>query len=99
MKKYNYETKKYEGYNVPENWKVGQYSLDQDELSDCACCGKTLKISQKYRSLEIVDDMGREYAVCKGCFKEEWVRRQMNITRTKFVELEENYMEIDDNER
>lgn len=99
MKKYNYETKKYEEYSVPANWTVGPYSHDQEKLTDCACCGVPMKISQKYRSLEIVDDRGREYAVCKRCFKEEWVRKQMNITRMKFVELEENYMEIDDMER
>lgn len=99
MKKYNYETKKYEEYSVPANWRVGLYSRDLEELIDCAKCGKPMKYSDKYRSLEVHTEEGKEYAVCKRCFKEEWVRKQMNITRTKFVELEENYMEIDDNER
>ena len=99
MRRWNCEERKFEEYSVPERWKVGLYSHDQDKLTDCAKCGKTLKYSQKYRSLEVMDDQGREYTVCKGCFKEEWVRKQMNITRTKFVELEENYMDIDDGER
>ena len=99
MRRWNCEERKFEEYSVPENWQVGLYSHDQDKLTDCAKCGKTLKYSQKYRSLEVMDDKGREYAVCKGCFKEEWVRKQTNITRTKFVELEENYMDIDDGER
>ena len=99
MKKYNYETKKYEEYSVPSNWRIGLYSRDLGELIDCACCGKPMKIKDKYRSIEIHNEQGQEYAVCKGCFKEEWVRKQMNITRNKFVELEENYMDIDDGER
>ena len=89
MRKYNHETKKYEEYSAPENWKVGQYALDQDEFSDCACCGKTLKISQKYRSLEIHNEQGQEYAVCKRCFKEEWVRSEMTTHRVKKIDIEE----------
>lgn len=99
MRKWNCEKKVFEDYEVPSNWAVGIYSHDSDKLTDCAKCGKTLKFSQRYRSLEIMDENGREYGVCKGCFKEEWVRKQMNITKNKFVELEENYMEIDDSER
>ena len=81
MKKYNYETKKYEEYSVPTNWRVGLYSRDLEELTDCAKCGQTMKHSQKYRSLEVTDDNGHEYGVCKRCFKEEWVRQQMNRKR------------------
>ena len=81
MKKYNYETKKYEEYNVPTNWRVGLYSKDLEELTDCTKCGTPMKYSQKYRSLEVTDDNGHEYAVCKKCFKEEWVRQQMNRKR------------------
>ena len=99
MKRWNCETRKYVEYSVPSRWRVGLYSRDLDELIDCAKCGKPIKTADKYRSLEVHDETGREYAVCKGCFKEEWVRKQMNITRMKFVELEEDYMEIDDNER
>lgn len=89
MKRWNCEERKFEEYSVPERWQVGLYSHDQDKFTDCAKCGKTLKYSQKYRSLEIVDDMGREYAVCKGCFKEEWVRSEMTKHRVKKVDVEE----------
>ena len=99
MKKWNFEKQRYEGYDVPQNWRCGLYSVDSDELIDCVKCGKPMKYSDKYRSLEIHTEKGQEYAVCKKCFKEEWIKRQMHITRTKFVGLEENYMEIDDGER
>ena len=63
MKKWDYEKYKYEEYNVPQNWRCGLYSRDLDELIDCACCGKTMKHSDKYRSLEIHTETGQEYAV------------------------------------
>lgn len=78
MRKWNCFERKYEEYNIPTNWRVGLYSQDQDKLTDCAGCGTPMKISQKYRSLEIHNEQGQEYAVCKRCFKEEWVRSQMN---------------------
>ena len=81
MKKWNCETKNYEEYSVPANWQCGLYSQDFDKLTDCAKCGTTMKHSQKYKSLEVTDDNGHEYGVCKRCFKEEWVRKQMNIRK------------------
>lgn len=89
MKKWNYEKRKHEEYTVPQNWRVGLYSRDLEELIDCACCGTPLKISQKYRSLEIHNEQGQEYAVCKRCFKEEWVRSQMSEHRVKVIKDEE----------
>lgn len=89
MKKYNYETKKYEEYSVPANWRVGIYSQDLEELTDCAKCGIPMKISQKYRSLEVHNEQGQEYAVCKRCFKEEWVRNKMSEHRVKKMDIEE----------
>lgn len=99
MKKWDYEKHKYEEYNVPESWNCGQYSLDLESSVDCASCGKPIKFAEKYRSLEIYTDKGQEYAVCKSCFKEEWVRRQMRIIEKRSMEIEEVYMEIDDMER
>lgn len=99
MKKWNFETRKYEKYSVPERWRVGLYSRDSEELVDCAKCGKPIKISSKYRSLEVYNEMGQEYAVCKGCFKDEWVKRQVSIMQTNSIQIEEVYMEIDDGER
>ena len=85
MKKWNYEKHKYEEYDVPQDWRCGIYSTDLDELIDCACCGKPIKISDKYRSLEIHTETGQEYAVCKRCFKGEWVRNKMSEQRVTII--------------
>ena len=89
MKRFNYETRKYEEYNIPTNWRVGLYSRDLDKLIDCACCGKPLKIKDKYRSLEIHDETGEEYTVCKRCYKEEWVRNKMHEIKEQKITIEE----------
>lgn len=88
MKKWNFQTRKYEQYNVPSIWKIGLYSTDSDELVNCAKCGKLIKVANKYRSLEIYNEKGQEYAVCKCCFKEEWIKKQI-ATTPRIVQIED----------
>lgn len=89
MKKWNCKERKYEEYNVPSNWNIGLYAIDLEELTDCAGCGKPIKIAEKYRSLEIHTDTGQEYAVCKRCFKGEWIKNKMSEHRFKKIDIEE----------
>lgn len=89
MKRFNYKTRKYEEYNVPEGWNVGQYSIDLEEVINCAGCGSPIKIAEKYRSIEIHNEKGQEYAVCKRCFRDEWVRSEMTKHRVKIIDIEE----------
>lgn len=88
MKKWNCKERKYEEYNVPSNWNIGLYAMDLEELTACVGCGKPIKIAEKYRSLEIHTDKGQEYAICKRCFKEEWVRNQLYRRKEIYVDIE-----------
>lgn len=89
MKRWNCEKHKYEEYNVSSNWKCELYSTDLEELIDCANCGKSIKIEEKYRSIEIHTETGQEYAVCKRCFRDEWIRNKMSEHKVKIIRDEE----------
>lgn len=68
MKKWNYETKKYEKYTVPDNWKVKLFSTDMNEKINCAACGKSIKFSDGYPSRTIHYKHGLGYTVCQECY-------------------------------
>lgn len=82
IKKWNYETHKYDDYEVPDEWNCKTFSFDMDEIINCPHCGKKIKIGDSYTSLELHNDFGFGYAVCDECYKKEWDKR-----RTK----DENY--------
>lgn len=68
MKRWNYETHKYEPYEVPDDWYVSYYESDMDKEVNCAECGKTIKYGDTYCSTRIFSDNGLwGCAVCEGC--------------------------------
>lgn len=72
MERYNPKTKKYEPYEVPENWNTPLYTDNMDELINCARCGKLISFGLCYTSKQIHNHLGFGYGVCPRCFDQEW---------------------------
>ena len=75
LRKWNYETREYDPYEVPEKWNVKTYSDDMDEVVNCAQCGKGCLFGDCFTSMEIHTKAGFGYAVCGACYKREAGRR------------------------
>ena len=68
MKKWNYQTHRYDDYTVPEDWKVSKYETDMEKEINCAECGKPMKYGESLTSQRIFGDSGVfGYAVCREC--------------------------------
>ena len=76
LRKWNYQKKNYDKYEVPNNWKCAIYHNDLDEIVNCAHCGKELRHGDSYTSMEIHTLYGFGYDVCEKCYKKEWERRK-----------------------
>lgn len=79
LQKWNYDTRKYEDYEVPDEWYV-PIIAELYDMVNCASCGKLIKYGNSFTSLEIhenkVGSLG--YAVCDTCFNQEWERKIKN---------------------
>ena len=82
MKKWNYEKRKYEEYNPPEGWNYSTHCqnmkgdcVECPVVVTCASCFMPISCSESFTSLEIHNDMGFGYIVCKKCYEEEMLRR------------------------
>lgn len=67
MQRWNLKMKKYELYEVPENWNVPIYTDDMNEIVNCARCGKLISFGLCYTSRQIHNHVGFGYAVCPRC--------------------------------
>lgn len=67
LRKWNYETRKYEPYEVPDFWKCKTYSDDMGEIVNCCQCGKPILFGDAYTSHEVHTEYGMGYAVCGEC--------------------------------
>ncbi len=71
--KYNYKTKQYDDYTLPD----GACLIDDDlnKVICCAACGKECVLNECYTSLEIQTHLGFGYLVCEQCYQQERERR------------------------
>lgn len=77
LSKWNYDTKEYDDYEVPDDWKCKlSYAMDMDEIVNCPHCGKEVKYGDCYTSLEIHSKSGLGFSVCDKCYEEEIKRRK-----------------------
>lgn len=72
MQKWNYEIRKYEPYEVPDDWKVSLYENDMDTIVNCAICGKEMTFGEGYTSRTIHSEYGVGYCICYDCYHGEW---------------------------
>jgi hypothetical protein len=73
--KWNYGTRDYDPYRIPEEWHTPIYSEDMDEIVNCCQCGREIKYGDTYTSKEIHNGLGFGYPVCSECYEEELKRR------------------------
>lgn len=76
LKKWNYQKRNYENYEVPDNWNCKISSEDLETIINCVHCGKQLKYGDSYNSMEIHTLYGFGYGVCEKCYAKEWERRK-----------------------
>ena len=76
MEKFDWKTREYHEYNIPEDWYCSLYENDMERIVNCAECGKEVPYSTTYVSLAIHNVMGFGYAVCPECYKKEWEARR-----------------------
>ena len=74
LRKWNYEKREYEPYEIPDDWNCKTYSLDMDEVVNCPHCGEKLLFGHGYTSMEIHTEFGFGYCVCSDCYRKEWER-------------------------
>lgn len=72
LNKWNFKTRKYEPYKVPDHWNVKTLSWDMEEIVTCPHCGKDLAFGDCYTSRQIHTEHGMGYAVCRKCYEKEW---------------------------
>ena len=75
LRKWNYQTKEYEAFEVPNEYKCSTFCADIDEIVTCPSCGKNLPYGDTYASLEFHTTHGIGYAVCEACYSEERKRK------------------------
>lgn len=80
--KWNYKTRDYDPYKIPDDWHTPLYSDDMDEEVNCCQCGRKIKFGDAYTSKEIHSGMGFGYPVCEECYELEWERERNETRRT-----------------
>ena len=78
LNKWNEAARRYEPYEVPDEWRVSCYEADMGAQVNCARCGATLPFGETYTSLQIHTPMlGFGYGVCEQCHMHELDERAM----------------------
>lgn len=68
LRKWNYEKREYEPYEVPDEWNVNPYCVDMNEMVTCPHCGRNFRFGDGYTSHEIHTEHGFGYTVCEKCY-------------------------------
>ena len=71
IRKWNYDTKQYDPYEVPEDWNIPLYCEDLETVINCVSCGKKTLYGACYTSIVLHSDLGLGYAVCPECHEKE----------------------------
>lgn len=72
IKKWNYDTRQYEPYEVPADWYVPLYCSKMDTKINCVSCGKAITFGDCYTSKVFHNSVGLGYGVCEECHEKEW---------------------------
>lgn len=75
MKKWNYDTRSYDEYQIPDSWWC-PHLAEMEAAINCVSCGARVFMGDAYTSLEIHNDAGFGYNVCETCHGEELARRE-----------------------
>lgn len=75
LNRWNWKTREYEPYEVPDGRRVAVYVPSMATVVDCASCGTSKPYGEMYTSREIHTPMGIGYSVCEECYEAECERR------------------------
>ena len=81
LNRWNWKTREYEAYEVPDSRRVVVYVADMAAIVDCASCGSSKPYGEMYTSREIHTPMGMGYSVCEKCYEAECERRRKDNVR------------------
>lgn len=76
MIRWDYKTRTYRPYTVPNEWYCPLYLDQMMAVVNCASCGQKMIYGGGYVSLEIHNSMGMGYIVCEDCYRAEWERKR-----------------------
>lgn len=71
IRKWNYETRQYEPYTVPEHIPLLLVCDDMDKKTYCADCFTPMTFGQGFTSRTLHNHMGLAYSVCNNCHERE----------------------------
>lgn len=71
MKRWDFKTRKYTDYEVPDDWYTPLIEIDMETFVNCASCGLEVMVGLMYTSWQIHSDQGLGYLVCEGCARDE----------------------------
>lgn len=86
LRKWDYNTKGYLPYEVPDEWILGLFVDDMTAQVNCTQCGKLLEYGVTYTSKEIHTQHGLGLAVCEECYQKEIERSERGRRREKYEE-------------
>lgn len=78
VRRWNFKTREYEPYEIPDDWKIKTFCVDMDEIINCPHCGRELAFGDSYTSREIHTKHGIGYSVCAECYAKEWERERLS---------------------
>lgn len=78
IQKWNFKKKKYEPYEIPEDWYTPLVMFDMKRQVNCASCGKLIEFGDCYTSRQIHSDWGMGYHVCPECHERE-IQEEMDV--------------------
>ena len=71
IRKWNYDTRQYDPYEVPEDWNIPLYCEDLETVINCVNCGEKVLYGDCFTSLVLHSAHGLGYAVCPECHEKE----------------------------
>ena len=76
MERFDYVTRTYKPHIIPAHWHCPIISDNMDEGINCTSCGEKLTYGESYTSIEIHNQIGLGYPVCRKCYDVENQRRR-----------------------
>ena len=71
MQKWDFETREYSPYSVPDDWNVSCFEWDMNTAVNCAGCGRPMTFGEGYTSRTIHTASGFGFCVCEECYEAE----------------------------